>query len=94
MSYSIRYQASRKFEEKYRKKNRKGIVPAVFISLAAVLAFTHPAVRQAMQDIFFPGAGESVFFTMETAARAIRDGEPVAEAVFSFCREILSNAGV
>lgn len=60
-------------------------------ALAAVIAW--PEARAALGQLFFPGADAATARAMEAFAADLAAGEPIGEAVYGFCQEILGAMG-
>lgn len=74
------------------KEKRPGIVPFILITTAAVCLLLQKG--GALTDYFIPGNKEVTSAAFTTLIDNVKGGEPVADAVTAFCREIIDNANI
>ena len=92
MSYRVEYGVSGESvfinTDKLRRKKR-GVRIICAMLVVAVLAYG--IVNGWIWDFFFPGHNEITKAAAENMIAEIREGEPVADAVTAFCKEIVQN---
>ncbi len=94
MAYSITYQdLPVRQEQEQRRKNRKRFLLLVFGAAALLAWVLIPGAGEAVRQFFFPGSDGSTIQALEALARDVADGEPIGEAVYGFCQEILGEIG-
>lgn len=93
MSYSISYGSDTpKLYQK--KKGYMGLIGAILIIMicAAAIGWAIPQQAKAFAQALFPWTREEVRFALTELRRDILDGQPLSDAVTTFCREIIYEA--
>lgn len=75
-----------------RKSRIPGMAAAFFLLFLLLVNGFWPKGRDVLQQILWPGDGETVWNAAESFARNLRCGETFSDAAESFCREILLDA--
>lgn len=90
MGYRIEYGA-----DSQRKEHGQGLWGLLFFSvvLAAVYRFV-PTGRRMLLEFLWPGGSEPAARAMGKLLTMLRQGQPVMDAMASFCLEILEGGGI
>lgn len=96
MGYSIQYGADSHVETAWKRKagrkyRRYLMVFAVFVT-AAIFAFS--GGKKGLEDMLIPGNPEVTKAAFSQLADDLREGNPLKEALVTFCREIIGDAAV
>ena len=90
MSYHIQYEKDK--TEKYpihqKQKLHKSIWAVILIIVLIITIFSFPSFR----EILIPGDPSLTKSAFSQMLDSLRSGEPLGEAVTTFCREIIVNA--
>lgn len=93
MGYQIVYEpASKKIPAFYKKSRIPEMAAACFLLFLLLVNGFWPRGREVVQQIVWPGDREAAVQAAEIFVQELRYGEPFADAVESFCREILQGA--
>ena len=94
MGYRIEYESVGKIPQQYRKK-RTGIFAAAVIILLVLCAITVKTVGlEWVQEVLLPGDPGVTAQALENMVADLRGGEGIAEAIKTFCNEIMQNASI
>lgn len=95
MAYRMEYGAEgAKRREIRKKKNPKSKVWGCFLLFLLLVRLYWPAGTEVLRQLLLPGASQTAFAEVETLTEQIREGEPFGQALESYCRKILAEAGV
>ena len=90
MGYRIVYHGSeaKKTQAKRKRFCKKRIaIGVIVVLLGAVIAI--PKVRNGMRDLLLPGDEQITLAALEGMVADLKEGEPISEALETFCREII-----
>ena len=92
MGYRVEYDISGKrvFVNTDKEKRRKRLRQILCV-LSVMVVLVHGIVDRWIWDFLFPGYNESTKVAAENMIAQIREGEPVGDAVTTFCKEIIRN---
>ena len=95
MGYQIRYDAGKAVKTglKERKLSAIGIMAAGLLVACLLVRMFWPAGADKLRQMVFPGDPEVTGRAAAEMVSQIHDGVPVGDAVQTFCREILDEAG-
>lgn len=94
MAYRVDYSnGGRQGEEPEKRHPFRGALICFLLFLILVQLFW-PKGRDAIAKLLLPGATETVWAAADGFADQVRTGEPVGEALESFCRSVLESAGI
>ena len=90
MSYYIEYNPEMK--EKYPKTRRVIELPIKkLLFIFAVLITSYAFMQCRLYRYFIPGNPDVTMSAFSNMVENVGDGEPVKDAVFAFCKEIIKN---
>lgn len=94
MAYQIDYSNDGKRGGKPEKRHLfRSVLICFFLFLILVQLFW-PKGREAIGKLLLPGATETVWAAVDGFAAQVRTGEPVGEALESFCRSVFQSTGI
>lgn len=94
MAYQVRYGSGNgKRSDIPKKKGIGGKVWGAFFLFLLLVRLYWPAGTQVLRQLLLPGASQTAFSAVEIIADGLREGEPFGQALESYCRRILSEAG-
>ena len=92
MSYRVEYGVSGESvfinTDKLRRKKQSG---RIICAMLVVAILVYGIVNGWIWDFLFPGHNEITKAAAENMIAEIQEGEPVADAVTAFCKEIVQN---
>lgn len=88
MGYRIEYGCP---ERQPDKPKRLGLTIVFFLAFLLLVNVFWPEGRKVLQELLWPGDMEQTQQALEVFIAQLRYGEPVSDAVESFCREILKH---
>lgn len=94
MGYRVVYEPVSKKVPLFREKRFRipGMAAVCFLLFLLLVNGIWPRGREVLQKILWPGNGETTLLAAEAFVQELRYGEPIGDAVESFCREILQRA--
>ena len=96
MGYRVVYDSVR--QEKRRAKShgaRLTGLTAMFLALFLMMVNVYwPKGREVLQEMIWPGDAAVTRQAAEAFVEELRFGEPIGDAVESFCREIIKSADI
>ena len=95
MAYRVEYGSGGAKRTEIRKKKRNGgKVWVSFLLFLLLVRLYWPAGTEALRRLFLPGASQTAFTEVKTLTEQLRAGEPFGQAIESYCRKILTEAGL
>lgn len=93
MSYQISYGGMKEKRPRQWKPRRLPILTVAFFMLFLLtVERVWPAGRERLRELLWPGNGEVTAAAFATMTERLDAGEPIADAVEAFCKEILQDA--
>ena len=95
MAYRVEYgSGGAKRSEIRKKKTAGGKVWGFFLLFLLLVRLYWPAGTEVLRKLVLPGASQTAFAQVQTLTEQIRAGEPFGQALESYCRRILAEAGL
>ena len=95
MAYRVEYgSGGTKRSEIGEKKRGRGKVWVCFLLFLLLVRLFWPAGTEVLRKLVLPGASQTAFVQVQTLTEQIRAGEPFGQALESYCRRILAEAGL
>lgn len=95
MAYRVEYgSGGAKRSEIGEKKRGRGKVWVCFFLFLLLVRLFWPAGTEVLRKLVLPGASQTAFAQVQTLTEQIRTGEPFGQALESYCRRILAEAGL
>lgn len=92
MAYQVDYTNGEGKTTEAPKKHPFRAVLICFLLFLILVQLFWPNGRDAIQKLLLPGATETVWAAVDGFADQVRTGEPVGEALQSFCRSVFESA--
>lgn len=90
MSYRIMYSPEDNHKYPPHKQENKWILPSLLV-IALLVVAARPQVRNAVEEWLIPGDTHVTKAAFAVMLDEIKSGEPVGEAVTTFCNMIIDN---
>ena len=95
MAYRVEYgSGGKKRSEIGEKKLGRGKVWVCFLLFLLLVRLYWPAGTEVLRKLVLPGASQTAFAEVKTLTEQLREGEPFGQAIESYCRKILAEAGL
>lgn len=95
MGYRVEYGQAERKAPSFLKKYRLHLLTAAFFLLFVLAVKLYwPEGAAVLSSIFLPGEPTEAQAAFAVLVEDLREGQPFSDAVTTFCREIIADAGV